>query len=117
MMDKYRKYLRYFLPALFTAYLGCLIAFTHVHIVGGVTLVHAHPYHKTADGRPGPEHTLTFFQLLHQLSVLQSVAADGGIDLSDLFLTPFADITARKVSAHHLRPLFDGLSPRAPPRF
>lgn len=43
-MEKFRKYLRIALPALFIAYLGCLIAFTHVHIVNGVTIVHSHPF-------------------------------------------------------------------------
>ena len=40
-MDRLRKYLRILLPALFIAYLGCIIAFTHVHIVNGVTIVHS----------------------------------------------------------------------------
>ena len=70
-MDRLRKYLRILLPALFIAYLGCIIAFTHVHIVNGVTIVHSHPYHKTDDGRPDHEHGYAEFQLLHQLSVLQ----------------------------------------------
>ena len=69
-MDRLRKYLRILLPALFIAYLGCIIAFTHVHIVNGVTIVHSHPYHKTDDGRPDHEHGYAEFQLLHQLSVL-----------------------------------------------
>ena len=43
-MDGLRKYLRIALPLLFISYLGCLIAFTHVHIVNGVTIVHSHPY-------------------------------------------------------------------------
>lgn len=70
-MDRLRKYLRILLPALFIAYLGCIIAFTHVHIVNGVTIVHSHPFHKTDDGRPDHEHGYAEFQLLHQLSVLQ----------------------------------------------
>ncbi|WP_278624741.1 hypothetical protein [Parabacteroides gordonii] len=49
VMEKYRKYLRIALPALFIAYLGCLITFTHVHIVNRVTIAHSHPYHKTDD--------------------------------------------------------------------
>lgn len=68
-MDRLRKYLRILLPALFIAYLGCIIAFTHVHIVNGVTIVHSHPYHKTDDGRPDHEHGYAEFQLLHQLSL------------------------------------------------
>ena len=74
-MDRLRKYLRILLPALFIAYLGCIIAFTHVHIVNGVTIVHSHPYHKTDDGRPDHEHGYAEFQLLHQLSVLQITGA------------------------------------------
>ena len=70
-MDKYRKYLKVLLPSLFIAYLGCLIAFTHVHIVNGVTIVHSHPYQKTGDGHPDHEHNYAEFQLLHQLSTLQ----------------------------------------------
>ena len=65
-MDRLRKYLRILLPALFIAYLGCIIAFTHVHIVNGVTIVHSHPFHKTDDGRPDHEHGYAEFQLLHQ---------------------------------------------------
>lgn len=117
MTDRYRKYLQYCLPAIFIAYLGCIVAFTHVHIIGGVTLVHAHPYHKTADGRPGPEHSLSLFQLLHQVSVFQTVAAEGSLDISKLFLTPFADLIARPVCSGYLSLLPDGLSPRAPPCF
>ena len=74
-MDRLRKYLRILLPALFIAYLGCIIAFTHVHIVNGVTIVHSHPFHKTDDGRPDHEHGYAEFQLLHQLSVLQITGA------------------------------------------
>lgn len=74
-MDRLRKYLRILLPALFIAYLGCIIAFTHVHIVNGVTIVHSHPYHKTDDGRPDHEHGYAEFQLLHRLSVLQITGA------------------------------------------
>ena len=69
-MDRLRKYLRILLPALFIAYLGCIIAFTHVHIVNGVTIVHSHPYHKTDDGRPDHEHGYAEFQLLHSVICL-----------------------------------------------
>ena len=87
-MDRLRKYLRILLPALFIAYLGCIIAFTHVHIVNGVTIVHSHPYHKTDDGRPDHEHGYAEFQLLHQLSVLQITgAAFVAIPLSVTYLS------------------------------
>lgn len=117
MTDNLRKYLHYFLPAIFIPYLGCIVAFTHVHVIDGVTLVHSHPYHTTADGRPGPEHSLTLFQLLHQLSVLQTVAEGGGIDLSGLLLTPFFVLICRPVYPAFPGQPAGGLSPRAPPFF
>lgn len=70
-MDRFTKYLKIALPTLFIAYLGCLIAFTHVHIINGVTIVHSHPYHKNDNGTSGNEHTYAEFQLLHQLSTVQ----------------------------------------------
>ena len=70
-MEGLRKYLRIALPLLFISYLGCLIAFTHVHIVNGVTIVHSHPYQKNDDGTPKKEHNYAEFQLLHQLSTIQ----------------------------------------------
>lgn len=80
-MDRLRKYLRILLPALFIAYLGCIIAFTHVHIVNGVTIVHSHPFHKTDDGRPDHE------PWLRRVSVASSVIclADNQVRLSSLF--------------------------------
>ncbi len=70
-MNKLRKYLNILLTILFITYLGCLIAFTHVHIINGVTIVHSHPYSQNSDGSPQKEHTYAEFQLLHQLSTIQ----------------------------------------------
>lgn len=66
-----RKHLKIFLPVLFIMYMGCLIIFSHVHIVNGITIVHSHPFEKNADGTPKEEHNYAEFQLLHQLTNIQ----------------------------------------------
>lgn len=98
-MDRLRKYLRILLPALFIAYLGCIIAFTHVHIVNGVTIVHSHPYHKTDDGRPDHEHGYAEFQLLHRLSVLQIT----GAAFVAILLAAFYSFTVTYLSLRSIR--------------
>lgn len=88
-MEGLRKYLRIALPLLFISYLGCLIAFTHVHIVNGVTIVHSHPYQKNDDGTPKKEHNYAEFQLLHQLSTIQISGATFAQVLIAAFLATF----------------------------
>ena len=70
-MDRLRKYLRILLPALFIAYLGCIIAFTHVHIVNGVMIVHSHP-------SSGKHHTHTTGQVISiaHLSTIHTLEAE-----------------------------------------
>ena len=62
-------YIRWLLPVLFICYYGGIISFTHVHVVNGVTIVHAHPY-KGQDAAGGHQHSLHELQLYHQLSVV-----------------------------------------------
>lgn len=115
VMEKYRKYLRIVLPALFIAYLGCLIAFTHVHIVNGVTIVHSHPYHKTDDGRPDHEHGYAEFQLLHQLSTIQISGAAFVSLLLAAFLTVLFRLSCNPVYPDYLVSIQGKPSLRAPP--
>ena len=115
MKEKYRKYLRIVLPALFIAYLGCLIAFTHVHIVNGVTIVHSHPFHKTDDGRPDHEHGYAEFQLLHQLSTIQISGAAFVSLLLAAFLTVLFRLSCNPVYPDYLVPIQGEPSLRAPP--
>ena len=74
-ISKYRlgklinTYIRWILPALFLFYYGGIISFTHVHVVNGVTIVHAHPY-KQRDAGGLHHHSLHELQLYHQLSVV-----------------------------------------------
>ncbi len=114
-MEKFRKYLRIALPALFIAYLGCLIAFTHVHIVNGVTIVHSHPYHKTDDGRPDHEHGYAEFQLLHQLSTIQISGAAFVSLLLAAFLTVLFRLSCNPVYPDYLVSIQGEPSLRAPP--
>lgn len=44
------KYIKWLLPVLFIAYYSSVSLFTHVHVEHGTTIVHAHPFKKTADG-------------------------------------------------------------------
>lgn len=114
-MDTFRKYLKIALPALFITYLGCLIAFTHIHIVNGVTIVHSHPYHKNADGTPKEEHNFAEFQLLHQLNTIQINGAAGPIILIAAILTVACILFSRPVYPAYLLPVPGKLSLRAPP--
>ena len=114
-MDKLRTYLRIALPVLFISYLGCLIAFTHVHIVNGVTIVHSHPYQKNDDGTPKEEHNYAEFQLLHQLSTIQISGAAFAHVLIAALLAAYCILTNRPVYPAHLRPVLGKVSLRAPP--
>lgn len=116
-MDRLRKYLRILLPALFIAYLGCIIAFTHVHIVNGVTIVHSHPYHKTDDGRPDHEHGYAEFQLLHRLSVLQITGAAFVAILLAAFYSFIRNLSFAPVYPDYIVPFRGRRTLRAPPIF
>ena len=78
------KYLKIVLPILFIGYLACIISFTHVHIVNGVTIVHSHPYNKQTNPPSDHQHTGQQLQLYQQFS---SIQAEGDIYCS-IQLTP-----------------------------
>lgn len=117
MKDICRNYLKSILPALFMAYVGCILAFTHVHVVNGVTIIHSHPYHLPTDGHTGHEHTLSFFQLLQQLSVLQITGGLSAAFALKLFLAFLRKQLSRPVYPDHLLPILGPASLRAPPMF
>ena len=77
-------YLRWILPAIFMIYYGEIISFTHVHVVNGVTVVHAHPY-KSGNASDYHHHSLSELQLFHQLSVFS--LEDGAVQ--SLIIEPF----------------------------
>ena len=116
-MDKFRQYLKIILPALFIAYLGCLVAFTHVHIVNGVTIVHSHPYQTDDDGLPSHEHGYAEFQLLHQLSVVQVLDSALAVVAIVVFYSYFHKLSIVPVYPEYLIPFFGKRTLRAPPVF
>lgn len=60
------KILSYFLLVLATGYIGCVVFFTHIHIIDGVVIVHAH---KTSDSNGDQhQHTSNELVLFHALS-------------------------------------------------
>lgn len=77
-------YLKVVLPILFIGYLACIVSFTHVHIVNGVTIVHSHPYNKQTNPPSDHQHTGQQLQLYQQFS---SIQAEGDIYCS-IQLTP-----------------------------
>ncbi|MCD7936244.1 MAG: hypothetical protein LUG98_05230 [Tannerellaceae bacterium] len=114
-MDKLRPYLRFSLPLLFSVYVGFLIAFTHVHIVNGVTIVHSHPYQKS-NGEPlEHEHNYAEFQLLHQLSSIEI----GGAVCTLILLTALCkEVFQNKVTLEvffQKTPFLHAFSQRGPP--
>lgn len=77
-------YLKVVLPILLIGYLACIISFTHVHIVNGVTIVHSHPYNKQTNPPSDHQHTGQQLQFYQQFS---SIQAEGDIYCS-IQLTP-----------------------------
>ena len=71
------KYIKWLLPVLFIAYYSSVSLFTHVHVEHGTTIVHAHPFKKTADGTCHHHASLAEIQLFHMLSSIH--AMDGAI--------------------------------------
>lgn len=116
-MEKIRSYLRILLPALFIGYLSCLVAFTHVHIVNGVTIVHSHPYQTNDEGIPNHVHGYAEFQLLHQLSVLQVLGSSLIVALLAVFYSYFHKLTIVPVYPDYIIPFRGKRTLRAPPIF
>jgi len=116
-MDKFRPYLKFSLPLLFTVYVGFLIAFTHVHIVNGVTIVHSHPYQKTNGEPQDHEHNYAEFQLLHQLSTIEIGGAIGTLILLTAICKEFHKPIKAEQTFIHNTPFLHAFSQRGPPSF
>lgn len=63
--------LKWFLPILFISYMAGITLFTHSHVVNGVSIVHSHPFKKSAPH----SHTMVEFQLIHLLSHVVTTGA------------------------------------------
>ena len=106
---------RYFLPILFISYLASITFFTHVHVDNGVTIVHSHPFKKTADGICHHHSSLSEIQLFHLLTTVH--VQDGAIHslLLQICVTPNYKIIDNPVYPDYLIPVLGKLSLRAPP--
>lgn len=56
--------LSWFLLILMSGYVGSVIAFTHIHTIDGVRIVHSHPF-KDAHHEHTPQQTVLFHELSH----------------------------------------------------
>lgn len=72
----YVRVLKFMLLSVFAVYTGILTLYTHIHVVEGVTVVHAHIFQQEADGSSGAvpfhSHTPAQYQLIHNLSSLNA---------------------------------------------
>lgn len=109
------KYMKWLLPALFMVYYGSISLFMHVHVEGGTTIVHSHPFKQAADGGGHRHSSLSEIQLFHQLATVQ--VQDGAIHplLLQFYATPDYETIENPVCPDHLLPVLGKLSLRAPP--
>ena len=111
------KYMKWLLPALFIVYYSSISLFMHVHVEDGTTIVHSHPFKKTADGTCHHHSSLSEIQLFHLLTTVH--VQDGAICslLQQFYATPSYKIIENPACLDHLLPVLGKLSLRAPPPF
>lgn len=109
------KYMKWLLPALFIVYYSSISLFMHVHVEYGTTIVHSHPFKKTADGTCHHHSSLSEIQLFHLLTTVH--VEDGAVHslLLQFYVTPNYKIIENPVYPDHLIPVLGKLSLRAPP--
>lgn len=109
--------MKWFLPILFIAYCGSISMFTHVHVVNGVTIVHAHPFKNALDGGGHHHGSFSEIQLFHLLTTVH--VEDGAVHPLHLhfYALPIYKIVEYPVYPDHLVPFLGNLSLRAPPFF
>lgn len=108
-------YMKWLLPVLFIVYYSNISMFTHVHVEYGVTIVHAHPFKKTADGSTHQHSSLSEIQFFHLLTTVH--VEDGAVHPLQL---QFYDLAVYKIIENpvypdYLVPVLGELSLRAPP--
>ena len=109
--------MKWLLPALFIVYYSSISLFMHVHVEDGTTIVHSHPFKKTADGTCHHHSSLSEIQLFHLLTTVH--VQDGAICslLLQFYATPSYKIIENPACLDHLLPVLGKLSLRAPPPF
>jgi hypothetical protein len=58
---------KYFFLLLFLGFFGSITFFNHAHVVGGITIVHSHPFKSDKNGLPTHSHTTNGYLLIHLL--------------------------------------------------
>ena len=113
MKQTMAKYMKWLLPALFIVYYSSISLFMHVEY--GTTIVHSHPFKKTADGICHHHSSLSEIQLFHLLTTVH--VQDGAIHslLLQICVTPNYKIIDNPVYPDYLIPVLGKLSLRAPP--
>lgn len=109
------KYIKWLLPVLFITYYSGVSLFTHVHVEHGTTIVHAHPFKKTADGTCHHHGSLAEIQLFHLLSSIH--AMDGAIHPLHLrfYALRISNLSASPVYPGHVAVVDGQRYLRAPP--
>ena len=109
------KYMKWLLPALFIVYYSSISLFMHVHVEDGTTIVHSHPFKKTADGTCHHHSSLSEVQLFHLLTIVQ--VQDGVVHslLLQIYAASNYKVIENPVYPNHLIPVLGKLSLRAPP--
>ncbi|MEI3118310.1 MAG: hypothetical protein V8T12_05305 [Parabacteroides johnsonii] len=99
--------MKWLLPALFIVYYSSISLFMHVHVEDGTTIVHSHPFKKTADGTCHHHSSLSEIQLFHLLTTVH--VQDGAICslLLQFYATPSYKIIENR-PAWIIRSLFWG---------
>lgn len=115
MKQTMAKYMKWLLLVLFIGYYGSISLFMHVHVEDGTTIVHSHPFRKTADGTCHHHSSLSEVQLFHLLTTVH--VQDGAVHPLQLhfYALPNYKIIENPVYPDHLIPVLGKLSLRAPP--
>lgn len=109
--------MRWLLPVLFITYYSGISLFMHVHIEEGTTIVHSHPFKRTADGTCHHHSSLAEIQFFHILSSVDVM--DGAIrPLTLHFYAPHVlDLIEAPVLMGQIAPVEGARHLRAPPVF
>lgn len=103
------------LLTIFIGYVGVFTFHTHLHIVDGVTIVHAHPFKKAPGDQPFHQHSRAELQLINSLSSLNvgdDIVPHFTFDNTCFNIHVY---TVPSVCSGYAVLLTDGLSLRAPP--
>lgn len=65
---------KYFFLLLFLGFFGSVTLFDHAHVVGGITILHSHPFKSDKNGIPTHNHTTNGYIIIHLLMNFTALA-------------------------------------------